>query len=316
MLSSIFVVSGIPELRRRSESYFKKGLGTPSSSSSANTIRDNMEGIDTLSGTAAEEGYQQIASRHFTGPGEDGDIAHCRILVCRGVTDTEIGVRASRRLAMRRIMTLQRPQGHDDFPDDTSSVISSMASTVYDREGSTATEDLSRPRMPLEKKLFWVNKNACSNFQVVKYPRRPVAEWVELDTQDWAPLEGTVLRVGDLVELHSWWDPMAIAEIADIRPLKDKEGRYVLRIYWFIRRLSALQKLGEEGNSNIIPSEYRFVKTAHTQVVLWDTVIRVLSADEREMAMTHMVLRYLDNGKVELHPAHSEDVAWTRVQRA
>lgn len=77
MLSSIFVVSGIPELRRRSESYFKKDLGTLSSSSSANTIRDNMEGIDTLSGTAAEEGYQQIASRHFTGPGEDGDIAHC-----------------------------------------------------------------------------------------------------------------------------------------------------------------------------------------------------------------------------------------------
>lgn len=197
--------------------------------------------------------------------------------------------------------------GAGTFSDENSPAI-----TVSDEAPSDAESGISVSRLPLEEKLFFVVHDTSRKFRVVRYRNANVQRWHLLPRERLAIFQGMELKVGDLIVCQVLTDPMAVAEIVEIRAVED--GRRLLRIIWFVRRLSALKELGAERESDIIPSSYRFVKSAHTQVIVWDTVKRVMDVEQRRKCMTDQVLCYLGRGRARLCPADSGLAKWTVVR--
>ncbi|KAH7016628.1 hypothetical protein B0J12DRAFT_705639 [Macrophomina phaseolina] len=188
------------------------------------------------------------------------------------------------------------------------------AAAVSLHEEKDLDDENSEGVMPVEVKLFYTTKNLSKHYSVIRHGGINVPPWRELRKESAALLKGVWLRVGDLVKVQcSTMDPMLVAEIAEIRDLQD--GRHLLRVFWFKNRLSALRLLHMEDGRDINPHNFRWVKVAHTQVIMWDTVDRLLRDDERRKAMTDNVLCYLPKNQVQLVPKDSSTARWTRVWR-
>ncbi|KAH7016645.1 hypothetical protein B0J12DRAFT_417369 [Macrophomina phaseolina] len=203
--------------------------------------------------------------------------------------------------------TLRPRQGVDSRSPPAHSTASS---TKHSRESDSDDEPASS-RLPLEAKLYFIpqKENCSKGFSVRKYKNVDLPAWKLLPRKPSVLLRDVELRVGDLVEMRAFWDPKPVAEIAEICDLQN--GRHMLRIFWFIKRLEAVERLPETVR---IPESYRYIKTAHTQVVMWDTVARPLHEKEQMGCKTDQVLLYTKKGH-ELFHADSRPVRWTKVER-
>lgn len=201
---------------------------------------------------------------------------------------------------------------HQDFDSESPSV-PCTAVADHDSEESDAEDDNPNSQLPLEKKLYFMQSNCSKYFRVNRYKKAGVPKWKLLPRKTSVLLGDVELKVGDLVETQLNTNPMAVAEIAEICDLQD--GRHILRIYWFAKRLSALERLRKAGSRDTIPSNYRFIKKAHTQVIMWDTVKRQLNLEERKKCKTDEVF-YCTGERTQLYSADSETVGWTKVEKA
>ncbi|KAJ9651683.1 hypothetical protein H2201_009265, partial [Coniosporium apollinis] len=100
--------------------------------------------------------------------------------------------------------------------------------------------------------------------------------WDSLQTLESVRWNGTVYRIGDVVYIREddESDPIAVAEIAEIRSLDDT--RSALRVFWFYSRHTVEGKLCR-NDLRAWPKGRMHIKSTHMDVVMWDCATGKLS---------------------------------------
>ncbi|EKG09565.1 hypothetical protein MPH_13352 [Macrophomina phaseolina MS6] len=98
-----------------------------------------------------------------------------------------------------------------------------------------------------------------------------------------------MFQVGDLVWIRLTGEPDALAEIVEAKAVGDGISRILIRIFWCYSRRDVLYIMRQSYPKRFAAS-YKYVKSNHTQVILWDTIQRKITETERRLILPKKVL--------------------------
>lgn len=149
--------------------------------------------------------------------------------------------------------------------------------------------DIAEVRPALE--YFDIIPNTCKNYIIM--PREPSSTpWMSLNQLQRVEWNGTVYEPGDVIYIllsssRSNAADYAIAELCEIRSLGD--GRYVIFIFWFMSVREA-RRLVSSQDARELSRGWRYVKTTHMQIVMWDCASGKLANQELQGVCPQLVL--------------------------
>lgn len=137
--------------------------------------------------------------------------------------------------------------------------------------------------------FFTVRNETTANFHVDLVQPARCQPWSALETVPSFEHKSYMFQVGDLVWIRLTGEPDALAEIVEAKAVGDGISRILIRIFWCYSRRDVLYIMRQSYPKRFAAS-YKYVKSNHTQVILWDTIQRKITETERRLILPKKVL--------------------------
>lgn len=160
--------------------------------------------------------------------------------------------------------------------------------------------------------FFEVKNNTTADFRIELIHPPRCSPWQDLTAASFVTFRGHTYPVGSIVwvktdrsaESHS------MAEIAEVRHVGDGTQRVLIRVFWFYERQYVVRRL--RATQKTFPDRYRYAKTTHMDVFLWDCIQAAITEEELAMILPGRVAVWWSKS-LRLYHMNSPVVRWTNV---
>lgn len=143
--------------------------------------------------------------------------------------------------------------------------------------------------MPAQIEFFEIPKNVHKDFEVELVEPARCRPWHELKSLPSFDYREYTFRIGSLVWIRNTDGSDSLAEIAEAKSVGDGTARILIRVFWYYSREKKLVDI-LRSSQRLFPKSYKYIKSNHTEVLLWDTIQREITETERAKILRRRTL--------------------------